>query len=429
MRFTFNKSLLVASVLLAVSSQSAFATNGMAPIGLGITQKAMGGAAVATSENTMNAGTNPASLSNVDAGWDIGAEVFMPDRGATISGNNMGGGMTADGSYDGNGKDMFLIPEGGYKRQLSDKHSVGVVVYGNGGMNSSYDKAIPLFDATGVNKPGINLEQLVVAPTWSTKINENNSVGVSLNLAYQRFSANGLQNFTAPVGSLQQASSSPNDVTDRGNDASTGVGATIGWQGKLSPTVTAGVAYRSKTNMGKLDKYKGLFAEQGDLDMPAATTVGIAWQATPKTLIATDIQKIEYSKVKAMANTNTAGGLLGSDNGSGFGWKDQTVYKIGVKHQVKPNFAVLAGYNHAKNPLQSSQTLFNVLAPATVEDHVTLGGEWKLNNKASLTAAYTHAFDKGVNGSNSIHPTQQGGGEANLNMEQNAVGIAYSVKF
>ena len=423
MRFTFNKSLLVASVLLAISSQSAFATNGMAPIGVGITQKAMGGAAVATSENTMNAGTNPASLSNVDAGWDIGAEVFMPDRSATITGGNAFG---ADGSYDGNGKEMFLIPEAGYKRQLNDKHSVGVVVYGNGGMNTSYDKPILLFDQTGVNKPGINLEQLVVAPTWSTKINENNSVGVSLNLAYQRFSANGLQNFASA------ASTSPNDVTDRGNDASTGIGATIGWQGKLSPTVTAGVAYRSKTNMGKLDKYKGLFAEQGDLDMPAATTVGVAWQATPKTLIATDIQKIEYSKVKAMANTNTAGGQLGADNGSGFGWKDQTVYKIGVKHQVNPKFAVLAGYNHAKNPLQSSQTLFNVLAPATVEDHVTLGGEWKLNDKASLTAAYTHAFDKGLNGSGSIAPggpPGQGGGEANLNMEQNAVGIAYSVKF
>ncbi|QTR49724.1 OmpP1/FadL family transporter [Candidatus Thiothrix anitrata] len=184
MRFTFNKSLLVASVLLAISSQSAFATNGMAPIGLGITQKAMGGAAVATSENTMNAATNPASLSNVDAGWDIGAEVFMPDRSATITGGN---GFGADGSYDGNGKKMFLIPEGGYKRQLNDKHSVGVVVYGNGGMNTSYDKAIRLFDGTGVNKPGINLEQLVVAPTWSTKINENNSVGVSLNIGLSTF--------------------------------------------------------------------------------------------------------------------------------------------------------------------------------------------------------------------------------------------------
>jgi long-chain fatty acid transport protein len=425
MRFTFNKSLLVASVLLAISSQSAFATNGMAPIGLGITQKAMGGAAVATSENTMNAGTNPASLSNVDAGWDIGAEVFMPDRSATITGNL---NPAVNGDYDGNGKDMFLIPEGGYKRQLNDKHSVGVVVYGNGGMNSSYNKPVPLF---GTTNAGINLEQLVVAPTWSTKINENNSVGVSLNLAYQRFSATGLQNFTG-------ASISPTNVTDNGNDASTGVGATIGWQGKLSPTVTAGVAYRSKTNMGKLDKYQGLFAEQGDLDMPAATTAGIAWQATPKTLIAADIQQIEYSKIKAMANDNsflTAPTPLGADNGPGFGWKDQTVYKIGVKHQVKPDFAVLAGYNHAKNPLKSSQTQFNILAPATVEDHVTLGGEWKLNNKANLTAAYTHAFGKGVNGSGSIVPGanpllgQQGGGEANLNMEQNAVGIAYSVKF
>ena len=422
MRFTFNKSLLVASVLLAISSQSAFATNGMAPIGVGITQKAMGGAAAATSENTMNAATNPASLSNVADGWDIGAEVFMPDRGATITGNP---GPGINGSYDGNEKDMFLIPEAGYKRQLKGNHSVGVVVYGNGGMNSSYDRPVPLFGNTNA---GINLEQLVIAPTWSTKINENNSVGVSLNLAYQRFSATGLQNFDAPFQTTSRG-----NVTDNGNDSSTGVGAPIGWQGKLSPTVTAGVAYRSKTNMGKFDKYKGLFAEQGDLDMPAATTVGIAWQATPKTLIAADVQQIEYSKVKAMANDNsTLNGMpanLGADNGSGFGWKDQTVYKIGVKHQVKPNFAVLAGYNHATNPLKSSQTLFNVLAPATVEDHVTLGGEWKLNNKANLTATYAHAFDKNVNGTGPSIPAGFGYGDANLNMEQNAVGIAYSVKF
>ena len=425
MRFTFNKSLLVASVLLAISSQSAFATNGMAPIGVGITQKAMGGAAVATSENTMNAATNPASLSNVADGWDIGAEVFMPDRSATISGTGAG---FSDGNFDGNDKKMFLIPEGGYKKQLNDKHSVGVAVYGNGGMNTSYTTPIPVFDQRGpaAIKAGINLEQLIVAPTWSVKLNENHSVGVSANLAYQRFEATGLNNFDG-------TSTAPGSVTDRGIDSSTGVGASIGWQGKLSPTVTAGISYRSKTNMGKFDKYKGLFAEQGDLDMPAATTAGIAWQATPKTLIAADVQQIEYSKVKAMANPNTmltaTPTPLGADNGSGFGWKDQTIYKIGVKHQVKPNFAVLAGYNHAQNPLESSQTLFNVLAPATVEDHVSLGGEWKLNNKANLTAVYTHAFDKTVKGNGATVPAGFGGGNSDISMEQNAVGIAYSVKF
>ena len=427
MNHRFTQTALYTAVVLALTSQAVFATNGMAPIGVGITQKGMGGAATATAENTLNAATNPASLSNVDAGWDIGAEVFMPDRSATITGNAFLGGV--DTTFNGNEKDMFLIPEGGYKKQLNDKHSVGVVVYGNGGMNTSYDRPIPLFDGTMTTKPGINLEQLIVAPTWSVKLNDNHSVGVSANLAYQRFEATGIVNFNA-------ASMTPGSVSDRGTDSSTGIGATIGWQGRLSPTVTAGAAYRSKTNMGKLDKYKGLFAEQGDLDMPAATSVGIAWQATPQTLIATDVQRIEYSKVKAMGNVSTQTAPLGADNGSGFGWKDQTIYKVGVKHQVKPNFAVLAGYNHGKNPLESSQTLFNVLAPATVEDHLSLGGEWKLNNKASLTAVYTHALKKGENGTNSIAPgippgvpTGQGGGDANLSMEQNAIGVAYSVKF
>jgi long-chain fatty acid transport protein len=413
--------------VLALTSQAAFATNGMAPTGVGITQKAMGGAAVATAENTLNAATNPASLSNVGAGWDVGAELFMPDRSATISGNAFLGGV--DTTYEGNEKDMFLIPEGGYKKQLNDKHSVGVVVYGNGGMNTSYDRPIPLFDATNTTKAGINLEQLIVAPTWSMKLNDSHSVGVSANLAYQQFKAEGIGNFNG-------ASINPGSVSDQGVDSSTGIGATIGWQGKLSPTVTAGVSYRSKTDMGTLDKYKGLFAEQGNLDMPAATTAGVAWQATPKTLIAADVQRIEYSKVNAMGNANTllttTPTPLGADNGPGFGWKDQTITKVGVKHQAKPNFAVLVGYNHGKNPLESSQTLFNVLAPATVEDHVSLGGEWKLNNKANLTAVYTHALGNEVKGSNSIPPGMppgMGGGEANLNMEQNAIGVAYSVTF
>ncbi len=249
MRHAIKKTLLASSIVLALGSQAAFATNGMAPHGVGIVQKGMGGAAAATSENVMNAATNPAGLSNVKAGWEVGADVFMPDRSSTITGN---ANPPINGTYDGNEKELFLIPEGGYKKQLNDRHSVGVVVYGNGGMNSSYNKPIPLFGNTNA---GISLEQLIVAPTWSTKINENNSVGLSVNLAYQQFKATGLQNFgvQTPTGA------------DLGNDSSTGVGATIGWQGKLSPTVNAGVAYRTKTDMGKLDKYKGLFAEQGDL--------------------------------------------------------------------------------------------------------------------------------------------------------------------
>jgi len=44
-----------------------------------------------------------------------------------------------------------------------------------------------------------------------------------------------------------------------------------------------------------------------------------------------------------------------------------------------------------------------------------------------LSFSYTHAFENSVNGSNSI-PAAFGGGEANLKMYQDALGVAYTWK-
>jgi long-chain fatty acid transport protein len=201
----------------------------------------------------------------------------------------------------------------------------------------------------------------------------------------------------------------------------------LGWTGKVSPTVTLGATYQSKTKMGKFDKYKGLFAEQGGFDIPANYGVGISVEANPTTVVAFDIQTIQYGDVKAIANTNTAGGPLGADNGAGFGWKDVTVFKLGVSHAYNPDFTVRAGFSVAKQPIPESQTFFNILAPGVVENHLTLGGTWTIASKSEVTVAYMHAFEKTVNGSGSIAPTM-GGGEANLKMNEDSLGIAYSWK-
>jgi long-chain fatty acid transport protein len=63
-----------------------------------------------------------------------------------------------------------------------------------------------------------------------------------------------------------------------------------------------------------------------------------------------------------------------------------------------------------------------------VEDHVTLGGTWTLENKHELTFAYMHAFEQKVKGSGSI-PGPLGGGEANLKMSEDSFGVAYGIKF
>ena len=47
----------------------------------------------------------------------------------------------------------------------------------------------------GSGKLGMNLSQLIIAPTFAKKVNKNNSLGVSLLLAAQQFKADGLSAF------------------------------------------------------------------------------------------------------------------------------------------------------------------------------------------------------------------------------------------
>ena len=89
------------------------------------------------------------------------------------------------------GRNLFLVPSFGYNRMLDDKSSVGVSVYGNGGMNTFYDD-VDTFNLGG-SLAGVDLMQLFVAPTYARKINDKVSVGVSALLAYQRFEAHGLE--------------------------------------------------------------------------------------------------------------------------------------------------------------------------------------------------------------------------------------------
>lgn len=405
-----NKSLLAAAIACAMGFQPVFATNGMAPTGLGQVHKAMGGAAAGYAANTMSMASNPASASFINDGYDVGLELFKPNRTASA-------GAT---SFDGNGDELFLIPEGGYKKQLNAKTAAGVVVYGNGGMNTNYTDGVRFgagyFSGATAAKTGVDLQQLFVSPTVSHKVSENVAIGVSANLVYQKFKAEGLNGFAQPCPN-NPCSMNPSNVTNQGYDASTGIGATVGVQGKLSDKLTAGASYRSKVKMSKLDKYKGLFPNQGEMDVPAAATVGIAYQATPKTLVAADVQQIYYSDVAAIGNKTNAG-ALGATGGAGFGWDDQTVYKVGVKQQLNSNLALMAGYNHGKSPVGAEDTTLNVVAPGVIEDHLSLGFEKKLTPKSKLVGSYVHAFKNSVQGA-----------AYKLQMDQDAIGIGYSREF
>ena len=419
-----NKIRLAVGVALLTPSL-AFATNGYFAHGWGMKSKALGGAGIANPEDGLAAANNPAGMVVVGNRVDFGVDVFSPDRSATVTGT---AGGAADQVADGNGDDNFLIPEFGYNQMLNSNSSIGVAVYGNGGMNTNYENGIILFNG-GASRSGVDLSQLFIAPTYSMKINNDHSFGVSLNLAFQRFQAEGIQNFCN--GSF---SSNPTNCTNNGYSTSTGYGVTLGWLGQLAPNFSLGATYRSQTYMSEFDEYSGLFAEQGDFDIPSMYGIGLKFTPSSNVAILFDYTHINYSDIKSIANPisnlTVGGNQLGTDNGGGFGWDDMDVYKLAIAWQVNPGLMLRAGWNHGEQPIPAGETLFNILAPATVEDHLTLGATWTLANNSELTVAYMHAFENEVNGSGSI-PLGGGfpGGEANLKMSQDSIGVAYGYKF
>jgi long-chain fatty acid transport protein len=412
-----------AFMALAGLAGSAFATNGYFSHGYGMKAKGMGGAATATHDDAFFGANNPAAAAFAGSRLDLGVDVFSPRRSASRTGlGPFDMSVESDSNY-------HLIPEIGYNRMVNNNLALGVSVYGNGGMNSDYaggqiDCGMgPANMLCGSGRLGVDLMQLIVAPTAAFKVAPNHSIGVSPLIGYQRFAAEGLQAFgvmTATGGNL-------------GYDDAFGYGVRVGYMGKITPTVTIGAAYASKMRFEEFDKYKGLFAEQGDFDIPENYNLGVAWQATPVVKLALDYQRINYSGVKSINNPSLVMAPMGADNGPGFGWTDIDVWKLGVEYKHSQQMTLRAGYNHGDNPIGSSDVTFNILAPGVIKDHVTLGFTYTVASGNELTMSYMHGFKNDVNGA-SILPVMFSGGMAppagneKIEMYQNAIGIQYSWK-
>jgi long-chain fatty acid transport protein len=393
----------------------AHATNGYFSHGYGIKAKGMGGAGVALAQDGFAGANNPAQSAFAGNRYDVGVDLFMPEREMERTGSQGGQGDVQSKSDS----EYFLIPEFGYNNVINDRLSMGLTVYGNGGMNTDYNDDGRIMGTPG--KLGVDLMQLIIAPTLAFKLNPQHSVGVSPLIVYQTFKAEGLQAFDDG----QTRTSSEGNVTNNGKDSSSGLGVRFGYLGKLTDQLSLGASYSPKINMSRFKKYEGLFAEQGDFDIPANYTLGMAFQVSPALQLALDYQRIEYGDVRSIANP-AAMALMGGNDGPGFGWSDINVVKLGVQWQANDTLTIRAGYNKGDNPINNQNVSLNILAPGVIEEHLTLGATMKLDAQSEISASYVHAFSNEVTG-----PATPGGpgGTETIKMKQNSLGIQYSRKF
>jgi len=455
------------SLLLAPAG--AYATNGYFMIGFGAKSRGMGGVGVAYAQDGLAAAANPAGMSFADVSSmrvDAGGELFNPPRSVRQDSAALEAGFPGSdsGVNHDSGSNLFLIPNMGMIYKFNRKMYVGMAAIG-AGLGTRYNQQVPgkpgcLQGTTTANgnpdngvgstffnfncnadsyTVGVTLYQMQMLPSISYKINKNHSIGASLALGLQMFRAYGLGAFQ----DLGFAGTKQN-VSGRGNDWSYGAGIRLGWAGKFfKQRLTLGTNYASRVYMTKFKRYENLFAERGSFDIPEHFAVGAAFKLTDKLTLAADTQLIRYSSVRSVGNTgpsaNDPGDLnvngsckgiaddvdpdnckLGGNDGMGFGWQDQMVYKVGVNYDYNSKWSFRTGYNYGKSPIPDDQVLFNMLAPATVEHHVTVGFSYRPSKSIEWSFNGMHAFKNTIKGPSAFGPT----GDANIDKNVDSVAIS-----
>jgi long-chain fatty acid transport protein len=397
--------------------------------------KGMGGASVAVTDNAFAGINNPAASVWAGNRAEIGVDIFMPKRSAARSAPGLGGMLEGDIKSDGS---AFAVPEFAYNKKIDDRMSWGVTVYGNGGMNTEYPgenvtcpdgmDGTPGNLLCGQGKLGVDLMQLIIAPTFAYKLDSKHSVGVSPLLVVQQFSATGLDAFAG-------FSMAPNKVSNTGTDRSTGVGVRLGYLGQLSDTLKFGATYSPKIKMSKFDEYAGLFAGAGSFDIPENYALGVNVQVTPAVSVAADYSRINYSGVLSignpMSNLNPMTPNMGAADGPGFGWSDVSVIKLGVQWQATPTMVLRAGYNQSTNPVKPENVTINILAPGVIKQHYTVGGTYALSKDSEFTWAYMYAPKNSVTGA-SLYSSMEDmppGITETIRMSQQSLGVQFGWKF
>ncbi|WP_374763702.1 OmpP1/FadL family transporter [Yunchengibacter salinarum] len=438
--FSLLRSAVLGLGLAGLASAGASATNGYFQHGYGVKAKAMGGASIAVIDGVLTTANNPAGMVHVGNRLELGVDWFAPDRGGRVMGQD----------FSANGKNNFILPEAGVNIMLDDDLSLGLTLFGNGGMNTSFEA--PVFSSqfagtdAGTNT-GIDMAQLFVSPTLSYEMTEGHSIGVAFNLIFQYFEATGLANFCGftengfatpdgRIGCPQDPGAAIDGLTDQGTDWSTGTSVRIGYRGQFTDWLAVGAYYQTESQMQRFEKYENLFAENGDFDIPEHFGAGVALYPGGGTTIAADVQHIRYGSIASVGNPNTGfsapaafglGPALGADTGPGFAWEGMTIFKIGVEQQVSRRLHLRAGFSHGNQPIPEGETTFNFIAPGVIENHATIGAEWTFDNGVDIQVFFMHAFEKSVQGSTPAG--QFGPGSADIHMNQNSAGITFGFDF
>ena len=209
---------------------------------------------------------------------EVNLQYFSPSREYTVEGTDFMTAPPFPGPTVESDSENFFIPSFGMNWSISPDASVGIAIFGNGGMNTDYASHETPFGlgTFGGDHAGINYAQLFANLNYSRKFADGKAAwGIGAIVNYSYIQVEGLSGFDNLV-----VSTDPGKVTDEDYDHTFGIGLRVGVLGEVIPGVRLGASYQTKIK-NTFDDYKGLFADGGDLNIPATAQIGLAADIGP----------------------------------------------------------------------------------------------------------------------------------------------------
>jgi long-chain fatty acid transport protein len=406
----------------------------------------MAATGVAYPQDALAAAFNPAGAVEICDRIDVGF-TWAQDKGhSRVHGNTLPPELLGEvnGTFNGFKQSNAYSPDFGINKRLGcdNEWAVGFVVFNRNYNKTTYHKPFVLL---GTSPAGLEYIQETASAVIAYRINECHNIGLNINLQGERLKVDGLENFDNPLfEAFGLTTVRPGHVTNRGYDYAFGWGVTLGWQWHVIDGLTIGLTYQPETSMTKLKKYDG-FIHKGKLNVPAIYSGGIAWRFCDSATVAFDVQHYAWNDVrnlhKPLLHKEKVDDVevevlepLGSKNGPGFGFRNQTFYRLGVDYMINCDWTIRAGYRYGNTPIRKTQTVVNQLVLDTPEHFVTCGFSYRPNENSEISGFFAWGFEKTIKGKESIPeglpppfppPNGFGGGNADLQDRKLAVGLSW----